>query len=123
MEEILKQLGMNYKEFSEHYEIPYNTVRQWAQGTRKPPAYVLKLLNEKIERESKGEQLRIEDTEYFCYEYRRADNSMKYRAFTDGTEENKDWFNRRQSDWLNDNEQRIKRVYKMILIKETNKDN
>lgn len=57
--EILTKLGMNYKEFSEHYEIPYNTGRQWAQGTRKPPIYVIKLLNEKIERETKGEQLRL----------------------------------------------------------------
>lgn len=57
MNEILKQLGMNYKQFSEYYEIPYNTVRQWANGSRTPPSYVLKLLNEKIERETNGEQL------------------------------------------------------------------
>lgn len=48
---------MTMKEFSNHYEIPYHTVRQWVNGTRKPPAYVIRLLNEKIERESKGEQL------------------------------------------------------------------
>lgn len=57
MNEILKKLSMTMKEFSNHYEIPYHTVRQWVNGTRKPPAYVIRLLNEKIERESKGEQL------------------------------------------------------------------
>ena len=61
MKEILQQLGMSFKEFSEHYEIPYNTVRQWAQGTRKPPIYVIKLLNEKIEHEKKGKQISLFD--------------------------------------------------------------
>lgn len=55
IEELRKELNMSLKEFSEYYEIPYNTVRQWEKGERTPPNYIIKLLNEKIERES-GEE-------------------------------------------------------------------
>lgn len=53
IEELRKELNMSLKEFSEYYEIPYNTVRQWEKGERNPPNYIIKLLNEKIEREKK----------------------------------------------------------------------
>lgn len=74
MEKILNELNMNIKEFAEHYEIPYNTVRQWINGTRTPPSYVLKLLKEKIEREKKGTQIKIN----FCYKCKEYENITGY---------------------------------------------
>ena len=61
MKKIIESLGMTFKEFSEYYGIPYNTVRQWWNGDRTPPKWVVKLLNELIELKKNGEQIRIEE--------------------------------------------------------------
>lgn len=60
IEELRKELNMSLKEFSEYYEIPYNTVRQWEKGERTPPNYVIKLLNKVINLKAKGEQIIID---------------------------------------------------------------
>lgn len=59
MKKIIKSLGMSIKEFSEYYDIPYNTVRQWWNGDRKPPKWVIKLLNKLIESKKNGEQIEM----------------------------------------------------------------
>ena len=59
MKEIIEQSGMTIREFSEFYEIPYNTVRLWKNGERKAPKWAVKLLKEKIERDKKGTQMEM----------------------------------------------------------------
>ena len=42
------QLGDTQSEFAERYQIPFRTVQNWEAGVRKPPAYVLALLEDRI---------------------------------------------------------------------------
>jgi len=51
--EILHNSGMNIKQFSEYFEIPYRTVQNWKSGSRKCPDYVLKLILYRLENENK----------------------------------------------------------------------
>lgn len=41
-------LGDTQSEFAARYQIPFRTVQNWEAGTRKPPAYVLMLLENRI---------------------------------------------------------------------------
>jgi len=45
--------GMNRKELSEYLHIPYNTMRDWEQGLRSMPPYVLELIIYKLKNENK----------------------------------------------------------------------
>lgn len=47
--ELRKAVGMNRKEFSEYYEIPYRTVQDWEAGKRTMPDYLLRLMKYKAE--------------------------------------------------------------------------
>lgn len=42
--------GMSQQKMSDTLEIPKVTIEQWETGKRKPPAYVEKLIIEKLER-------------------------------------------------------------------------
>ena len=44
IKKLREQTGMNRKQFCEYFEISYRTVTEWERGTRKMPAYVLRLL-------------------------------------------------------------------------------
>ena len=51
-EELIKlkeSTGLNWRKFSEYYEIPYRTVQDWYMGKRKMPEYLLKLMIYKAE--------------------------------------------------------------------------
>ena len=51
-EELIKlkeSTGMNWKQFSEYYGIPYRTVQDWYMGKRRMPEYLLKLMIYKAE--------------------------------------------------------------------------
>ena len=50
MVEIRAILGISRAEFSRRYEIPVRTLENWDSGLRKPPDWVLKLL-ERVVRE------------------------------------------------------------------------
>lgn len=45
--------GMNKKQFSEYFEIPYRTIQNWEGGQRECPEYLLKLMEYKLQNESK----------------------------------------------------------------------
>lgn len=47
--EVREQSGMNLKQFSEYFEIPYSTIQNWEGGHRCCPEYLLKLMQYKIE--------------------------------------------------------------------------
>lgn len=49
--ELLERSGMNMKQFSDYFEIPYRTVQDWKSGARKCPDYLLNLMEYKIEKE------------------------------------------------------------------------
>ena len=49
--ELREKTGMNLRQFSEYFGIPYRTIQNWEAGTRKCPDYLLNLMEYKIERE------------------------------------------------------------------------
>lgn len=46
--EMRNQLGLTQSEFAERYHIPFRTIQNWETGTRKPPEYLLYLLQLKL---------------------------------------------------------------------------
>lgn len=48
---LLEESGMNIKQFSEYFGIPYRTVQGWKAGERECPDYLLKLIIYKLEKE------------------------------------------------------------------------
>ena len=47
--ELRRQLGDTQSEFSARYGIPFRTVQNWEAGVRKPPEYILELLEHRIQ--------------------------------------------------------------------------
>lgn len=87
MKKIIESLGMNIKDFSKYYGIPYNTVRQWWNGDRTPPKWVTKILNESIELKKNGEQIAIEDRIIFCNIKTASRLNGEYRTYYTNEEE------------------------------------
>lgn len=48
IKELMERQNMSWKEFSIIYGIPYSTLRKWIVGERKPPDYVINLLEEVV---------------------------------------------------------------------------
>lgn len=46
--EMRTQLGDTQSEFAARYHIPFRTIQNWETGLRKPPAYIVKMLEERI---------------------------------------------------------------------------
>ena len=46
--ELRRQLGDTQSEFAHRYNIPFRTVQNWEAGIRRPPAYILELLQQRI---------------------------------------------------------------------------
>ena len=53
--EIRQASGMNLKQFSEYFGIPYRTIQHWEQGTRQCPEYLLNLIQYKLNIEKETE--------------------------------------------------------------------
>lgn len=51
LKSIRAKTGMNRREFSEYFGIPYRTMQDWELGNRKMPEYLLRLIAYKIETE------------------------------------------------------------------------
>ena len=49
--ELRDRLGMNRREFSDHYGIPYRTVQDWEAEKRELPEYLLRLMIYRAEME------------------------------------------------------------------------
>lgn len=49
IKELRKALNMTQTEFSKEYNIPQRTIQSWELGVRKPPDYVLELLERVVE--------------------------------------------------------------------------
>ena len=46
--ELRNQLGDTQSEFAERYNIPFRTIQNWETGVRKPPEYIMQLLESRI---------------------------------------------------------------------------
>ena len=49
--ELRKSTGMNRKQFTEYFGIPYRTLQDWELGNRRMPDYLFRLMVYKIETE------------------------------------------------------------------------
>lgn len=47
--DLRSKLGITQSEFAQRYNIPFRTVQNWETGLRKPPIYIIELLNNRIE--------------------------------------------------------------------------
>ena len=48
---LRKSTGMNKRQFSEYFGIPYRTFQDWELGNRRVPPYLLRLMAYKVEME------------------------------------------------------------------------
>lgn len=49
---LRERSGMNLKQFSEYFNIPYRTLQHWEAGDRQCPVYVLELIEYKLRKEN-----------------------------------------------------------------------
>ena len=49
VKELREKMGMNSREFSDYYGIPYRTVQDWEAEKRELPEYLLRLLKYRAE--------------------------------------------------------------------------
>ena len=47
--EMRNRLGDTQSEFAARYNIPFRTIQNWETGIRKPPEYIINLLERRIE--------------------------------------------------------------------------
>lgn len=47
--DLRNKLGITQSEFAQRYNIPFRTVQNWETGLRRPPIYIIELLNNRIE--------------------------------------------------------------------------
>ena len=52
IKDIRTQSGMTQKAFAEYFNIPKRTLEEWEAERRKPPVYVLDLIEYKLKKES-----------------------------------------------------------------------
>ena len=52
IKELRQQRGLSQSAFAKYFEIPVRTVQDWEQGKRKPPEYLVKLMQYKLEKEN-----------------------------------------------------------------------
>lgn len=50
--EVRAATGMNLKQYSEYFNIPYRTSQNWEGGQRACPTYLLDLMKYKLEKEN-----------------------------------------------------------------------
>lgn len=54
--ELRKSTGMNRREFTEYFGIPYRTMQDWELGKRSMPDYLLRLMEYKVKMENLNHQ-------------------------------------------------------------------
>ena len=61
IKELRKATGMNRRQFSDYFGIPYRTVQDWELGNRHMPDYLFRLMVYRIEMEkSQGKLLSLQ---------------------------------------------------------------
>ncbi|MBQ7879566.1 MAG: helix-turn-helix domain-containing protein [Clostridia bacterium] len=51
IKDLRKAAGMSQQKFSEYFNIPKRTIEDWETGLHCPPAYLLALIEYKLEKE------------------------------------------------------------------------
>lgn len=46
--EMRVELGDTQHEFADRYQIPFRTIQNWENGVRKPPEYIVSLLERQV---------------------------------------------------------------------------
>lgn len=46
IKEIAKTAGLSNRKLAERFKIPYRTIENWSNGKRKPPDYILQMMQE-----------------------------------------------------------------------------
>lgn len=57
VKELREKMGMNRREFSDYYGIPYRTVQDWEAEKRELPEYLLRLMKYRAEVEDMMEKI------------------------------------------------------------------
>lgn len=63
VKELREKMGMNRREFSDYYGIPYRTVQDWEAEKRELPEYLLRLMKYRAEVEDIPSYTRTELTD------------------------------------------------------------
>lgn len=53
VKELRIACGMTQQAFADYFEIPKRTLEDWEAGRRKPPEYLVKLIEYKLKKEGK----------------------------------------------------------------------
>ena len=84
MKEFIEKSGLTTAQFAKKYDIPYNTVRQWAEGIRKAPNWLTRLFKAEQAYKPLIEEVK-EDTSLITEEgVRRTINIFEYTIFFKG---------------------------------------
>lgn len=51
IKELREAAGMSRRQFMEYFGVPYRTLQDWELGSRKCPAYLLGLMEYKLQKE------------------------------------------------------------------------
>lgn len=78
VKELREKMGMNRREFSDYYGIPYRTVQDWEAEKRELPDYLLRLLKYRAEIECRIE--RVDNNRYPLYIFCNKHNAMHYNT-------------------------------------------
>ena len=119
MNKLIEESGLSIKEFSEKYGIPYNTVRQWYNGARSAPDWLVNL----FKAEQAYKPLIDNKPDGFFYEY-YSDKGLKYRAFlpNEPTEEQIEWFNKCQYEFMHGTRDLTKKIiYRYYKVQQDEK--
>lgn len=96
IKEIRTKTNLSAQKFGDKYGIPLRTIQDWERGERKPPEYVVDLLNRVVEMES------IIPMVYVFEKYRDKGGIGSIETFTDATEAIKtavgEWYQMNQAD-------------------------
>ncbi len=58
--ELRSSTGMNRREFSDYFGIPYRTIQEWELGNRKMPEYLYRLMEYRLRVEGKSKIIKID---------------------------------------------------------------
>lgn len=96
IKEIRSRTNLSAQKFGDKYGIPLRTIQDWERGERKPPEYVVDLLDRVVEMES------IIPMVYVFEKYRDKGGTGSIETFTDRLDAIKtaaeEWFRMNESD-------------------------
>lgn len=68
IKKIRELSGLNVRQFTERYKIPYTTFHDWDTGKSSPPVYVLELLERAVREDCQKGDLNMPEREKFYFD-------------------------------------------------------